>query len=238
MIFAIIVIVFGIAGMYYLDSRHRKLRDVKYDDFFDEEANLQTAQEFVNVREIQNDLLYTIDGNAFAYVKIDGISLELFSDREIEILGNSCAQSLSKYEFPYKFLAVSRRVDFAKTIQILQEQYHSADGGRRKLLWEEMEELAELEMSGTTLERQYYFMVWGNLKDETEAHIKAKTADLTRVFADNKFTAKIANNLEIETLCWLVNIPNYAHIETKNTEGSITALLQKYQKEQSYGGIN
>ena len=46
----------------------------------------ETAQEFVNARDLGENCLYTNDGYIFAYLKVDGVCLELLSRQEQKAL--------------------------------------------------------------------------------------------------------------------------------------------------------
>ena len=50
-----------------------------------EEQKLETANEFLNVKDIQGNFLYTKDNKIFAYLQIQSISLDLLSEREKKI---------------------------------------------------------------------------------------------------------------------------------------------------------
>lgn len=46
----------------------------------------ETAQEFVNAKDLGNNCLYTTDGFIFAYIKIEGLNLELYSRQEQKLI--------------------------------------------------------------------------------------------------------------------------------------------------------
>ena len=92
MLFAIIVIVLCGGAYFYFDKANHQRKT--YDGGGDPDVSEKTAQDFVNVRDIGENCLYTLDGKIFAYVKIEGICLELFSDHELRALSNSCSRRL------------------------------------------------------------------------------------------------------------------------------------------------
>jgi hypothetical protein len=223
MAFTIIVIVLCGGAYFYFDKANHKRKT--YDEGGDPDLSEKTAQDFVNVRDIGEHCLYTLDGKIFAYIKIDGICLELFSDHELRTLSNNCSKQLSKYNHPYKYIAVSRRVDLSKTLRTYQEIYSTVQGGRRALIRQEIEELAALEMSGDTLERQHYIAVWCEAKDEHERELVARATELAGIFSENRINARLIDGREIVRLCGLVNVPDYAHIENSDIDTTIAALM-------------
>jgi hypothetical protein len=188
----------------------------------DKDAERQiTAQEFINIKDVGENCLYTLDGNVYAFIQIEGLCLELFTNAELMSICKISAAGLSKYRREFKYIAVSRPADIAMTIRDYAEMYSAAEGGRRKLLKEDMEDLAEKVMSGETLERQHYFVIWGNLARESEHEVIKSAHELSNIL-NEKLTTWVLDKRGIIKLCDLVNNPAYVHIE--NTDGMENAL--------------
>ena len=94
----------------------------------------ETAQEFVNARDLGENCLYTNDGYIFAYLKVDGVCLELLSRQEQKALCRQVSAAFSLVRRPYKFSGVSRPADISKSLQKYSELAEQAVGGRKKLL--------------------------------------------------------------------------------------------------------
>lgn len=56
-----------------------------------------TAQEFVNARDVGENCLYTSDDNIMAAIKLDGLSIELYSFAEQEIIKNNLLRGCPRY---------------------------------------------------------------------------------------------------------------------------------------------
>ncbi|MDL2233846.1 hypothetical protein LJC63_09775, partial [Ruminococcaceae bacterium OttesenSCG-928-L11] len=78
-----------------------------------EDAAARAAHEFVNVRDIQGNLLYTQDGKALCYARVSPISVDLYSKREQQALSRSLTAEMSGNQDEFQFLAVSRPVDIS-----------------------------------------------------------------------------------------------------------------------------
>ena len=141
-----------------------------------------TAQEFINARDVGENCLYTSDDNIMAAIKLDGLSIELYSFAEQEIIKNNLSARLSSIRYPYKYIAVSRPADISLALQEYGDLYSQAVGGRKKLLKTDMDEIVDMVVSGETLERQYYIVLWNSIRREDEPEPKnlhgysAKTA--------------------------------------------------------------
>lgn len=187
-------------------------------------AAQKTAQEFVNAKDLGNNCLYTLDGMIFAYIKLDGLCLELFSKQEQKQICKNLSSALSQIHRPYKYIAVSRPVDISKSLQEYEELYSTAEGGRKKLLKEEMRELADMVMSGETLERQHYIVVWDTVQRADEHSMAIAANDFVKKFTENGINAELVDKKGIVRLCNLVNIPAYVHIESADIEDAISVL--------------
>ena len=51
---------------------------------FQKNNNIQTLNEFLNIKEIKNNYLYTLDGQVIVFIKINPINIELLSNEEME----------------------------------------------------------------------------------------------------------------------------------------------------------
>ncbi len=171
----------------------------------------KTAQNFINVRDTGDKCLYTVDEKVFVYIKIDGISLELYEAEEIQNMSKSLAAELIGLHFPKKFLTVSRPMELKATLQKYTDLKQNATVGHKALLDQEISELVAMAERGETLERQHYAIVWGE-ENEEEA-VKKNADDLLKALTDSGISAEILDKDGIAGLCNVVNIPAYSHME-------------------------
>ena len=189
-----------------------------------ERAALATAQEFVNAKDISERNLYTLDGNIFAFIKVEGLCLELYSRQELKLLCKQLTVALARIRYPYKQIAVSRPVNISAILQEIMEMYSQADGGRRQLLLMEHTELTDMIMSGATLERQHYIAIWNSNKREDERQLIARAEELAKIYKDNGIPAEVIYTQDIVRLCNLVNNPAYVHIECADIQDRLPVI--------------
>ena len=84
-------------------------------------------------RFLEVPCLYTTDGYIFAYIKIEGLNLELYSRQEQKLICRELSAALSGIKRPYKSDAVSRPADISRPLSEYQRLYNSAAGGEKKL---------------------------------------------------------------------------------------------------------
>lgn len=182
------------------------------------------AQEFVNARDLGENCLYTNDGYIFAYIKIEGLNLELYSRQEQKLICRELSAALSGIKRPYKSDAVSRPADISRPLSEYQRLYNSAAGGRKKLLSSDMNELAAMVTTGETLERQHYIAIWDTVQRSDERTITAAAQEIVKKYTDNGIHAELLDKKGIVHLLNLVNNPAYVHIENTNIEDVISVL--------------
>jgi len=191
------------------------------------DAAALTAQQFVNVKDIQGNFLYTLDGWLLAYVRIFPISLDLLSLTEKKLLIRKLTAELSSIRFPFKFLAVSRPVDIAPLITDLSSLLPSADSTQKELLRQEIMEMNTLALSGEVVERQFYLALWQRQEQVGERDLLDKAKRLVQHFEEAGLQAQLLKQQEIVRLGNLVNNPAYSHLDQVEPEEAIPFLFYK-----------
>ena len=155
------------------------------------------------------------------------MSIDLYSFAEQEIIKNNLSARLSSIRYPYKYIAVSRPADISLALQEYGDLYSQAVGGRKKLLKTDMDEIVDMVVSGETLERQYYIVLWNSIRREDERTITARAEELARIFSENRVKGTVLDKRGFVRMCNLVNIPAYAHIESMDFEENLAVLKQR-----------
>ena len=104
----------GILLLFLKTARKRPQMDA-------DSAAIQTAQQFINVKDIRDKYLYTRDGMVFVYLRIQAISIDLYSRAEKNALIKTLTAELSDIQYPFKFMALSRPVDISPLITEMGE---------------------------------------------------------------------------------------------------------------------
>lgn len=181
-----------------------------------------TANEFVNVKDIKDRFLYTRDGHIIMYIKINPISIDLLSEREKKILCKTLTAELSSEQRPYKFLAVSRPVDISPLIN----EYtgiiaNTSDQKQKDLLRNEMLVMSNYALSGEVVERQFYIMLWEKYEENIELDISKRCYEFVSRFESSNIHCEILKQQDIVRLCNLINNPAYSNIEDNEFQATI-----------------
>ncbi|MEG2686964.1 MAG: hypothetical protein RR954_07580, partial [Christensenellaceae bacterium] len=66
---------------------------------------MQTAQSFINVKDVKDKYLYTKDGLVLTFLRVHSISIDLYSKAEKNNLIRQLTAELSDIQYPFKFMA-------------------------------------------------------------------------------------------------------------------------------------
>lgn len=209
----------GGAVFFYLKLSARKSKDTG-------NTRQQTAQEFINVKDIREHYLYTLDGLVLCFLKITPISIDLLSKSEKQQFINMLTAELSTIHFPFKFIAVSRPVDISPLLSQLTSLLSTSDPKQKELLKQEILEMNTFALSGEVVERQFYMTVWNKLEQDGERETLNQIKRLAQHFEDCQVQTQILKQQEIVRLCNLIHNPGYTHLETADYRSAIPCLVE------------
>lgn len=207
----------GAAFLLVLKFRKRRAADM-------EDAAAKAAHEFVNVRDIQGNLLYTQDGKALCYTKISPISVDLFSKREQQTLSRSLTAEMSGNQDEFQFLAVSRPVDISPLLTELSALLSTPDRKQKELLRCEIAEMNDYAISGEIVERQFYTSLWQEAGPDAQRELIGRAKRFALNFTNCGVPCELLTQQEIVRLCNLISNPAYSHLEDSDTAPSIPII--------------
>lgn len=201
-----------------------KLSEKKKKQLIQVDEGQKTANEFVNVKDIKGKFLYTRDGLLLCYLKINPISIDLFSKSEKSIIIKQLTANMSRIQYPFKFIAVSRPVDISPLIAELSELITTSDSKQKELLKQEILEMSTFALSGEVVERQFYVVIWDKAEQGAEKDLLTRAKEFASNFTDGGIGCDILEQQDIIRLCNLINNPAYMHLEDTSIEPSIPIL--------------
>ncbi len=236
LLFPIIMLAITLIGggilLLYLRTGNKKI------EINEEDRSIQTAQEFINVKDVRDKYLYTKDGLILVFLRVHAISIDLFSKAEKNSLIRQLTAELSEIQYPFKFMAVSRPVDISPLIHDLQSMLKTADDKRKELLRQEILQMSGFALSGEITERQFYISIWEKSEEENgtdyggnntvEKDIYKRASLLAEKFTGNGIGCDILPEKEIVRLLNLVHNPSYAHLEDMEYEAGIPLIKEDF----------
>ena len=221
------VIIGGIILIIFINNSNTK----KYKD--EQDIDKETAQAFINIKDINDKYLYTNEGNIVMFLRVDSISIDLYSKGEKEALMKSLTAELSEIQYPFKFIAVSRPVDISPIISNMQEMIKFSNDNQKELLKKEIIEMNNFAMSGDIVERQFYLVIWDKYQEGIEKEIYRKSMLFAEKFTINNIGCEILNQREIMRFINLINNPYYAHLEDVEFPNDIPIIQDLSVKEEN-----
>ena len=215
-----LAVTLGGGGIFLLILKNGKKKPVANE----ENAAMQTAQEFINIKDIKDRFLYTKDGMTLIFLRLHAISIDLYSKSEKSVLIKQLTAELSDIQYPFKFMAVSRPVDISPLINDLTAMLKNSDEKRKELLRQEILQMSSYALSGEIVERQFYISLWDKYEDGIEKDIYKRAALLAEKFTTNGIGCEVIGEKEIVRLINLVHNPSYVHLEDTETAASIPVL--------------
>ena len=212
----------GVAYFFMKKAEKNKFREKAAPD-------VTAANEFINVKDISGNFLYTRDGLMLCYLKLTPISIDLYSKAEKRNIVKTLTAEMSATQFPFKFIAVSRPIDISPLLTELNSLVMSADLKQRELLRAEMMEMTNFAMGGDIVERQFYIVLWDKAIEGMDRELMGRARLFAENFNGSKIPCEILSQQEIVRLCNLVNNPSYTQIEDNSFEAAIPLIE---------GGIN
>ncbi|MDO4765946.1 MAG: hypothetical protein Q4A29_07790 [Eubacteriales bacterium] len=215
---AIILILVILAGLYYFFfMAERKPKT--------EKGKIESANEFVNIKDITEDYLYTLDGYIMKYIRVFPISLELLSDKAKENLAIDLANHLSQVnKLEFKFVAVSRPVDISPLISEYQAILRTTTNKwQRESLKKEILELSKFATGGEVNERQFYFCLWE--VEQKEEELKERVRKFLKAFEESNLKVSVLNKREMIALANMINHPHTFHLDNFDIENIIPSIM-------------
>lgn len=185
-----------------------------------------TANKFLNIKDIQGNFLYTIDGKVLAYLKIYPKNCKLMSKEEqknhAQILTRNFASELK----PFKLYFTNRPVNLQRN-QDYQAELMDKEKNATKftLQGKRSRSFGNLSVRGKALESEIYLIVWGENTEYIEQELMKRLNDLKMKFTNSGYRTEI---LEERLIIQLVNSytnPDVAYIENQDyLESPLTVI--------------
>ena len=166
-----------------------------------EDPRRMTAQEFLNVEDISDGLLYSVDGHLFGYLSIRAGDNKLMSVQERIRAAERVTASLAGETEPWRLLSVPRTVDTLGMISRLIELRKGAqDEAKLQLINGEISALQGMARE-VTKEPMIVMVCWTKAIRGADTQLKKRLHDLRSRLTENRVSCEIMGDREITYLC-------------------------------------
>ena len=129
----------------------------------------QSLNEFLNVKNIKENFLYTLDGQVIQFIKVEPINIELLTDDELESKMNFSSIEFSEEQQPYKILVIPRAVDISEHIEEQEELKRKIDDDVGiEIINNRIISTTEIVENKNIIENEFYIMIYDSNKDNIE----------------------------------------------------------------------
>lgn len=184
-----------------------------------ENPRLKTAQEFLNVEDISDGVLYSVDGYLFGYLSVRAGDTKLMSEGERAQAATAFSASLSGETEPFQLLSVPRTVDTLGMVSRLTElKRQTGEDARLKLIDGEIAALQSMAREGAK-EPMIALKCWVKAARGADSALRKRLHDMRSRLTENKVACDIMGDREITYLCKIfADLSTYQNPEYEEDE--------------------
>lgn len=163
---------------------------------------VMTCNEFLRIKDIRSDLLYTTDGYVFTYIQVFPQNTRLKTAREQTNIALNLARELSTETEPMALYLTNRPVDVSRMIDYQDElSLKATDPQIQNLINKRIQGLNTLSNTGIALEEEIYIRIWKKDKDGVEDELNTRKNRLMQELLNAGFKTKFLTEKELQQLC-------------------------------------
>lgn len=165
------------------------------------DKRLRTAQEFLNVEDVADGILYTTSGYLFSFLQVRGRDYSLLTDEDSSRVTDLMTQALSEETEPWQLLSIPRTVDTRGMIDALGQMLRETDSDTRmKLLQGEISSLEAMALDGAK-EPQLLLKLWKKAAPGVDKVLRKRILHFRQKLQDCQIDAEILSTEEILAVC-------------------------------------
>lgn len=195
---------------------------------FQKNKNTQSLNQFLNIKDIKGNYLYTLDEQVISFIKVNPMNIELLSDKELESKMDFASIEFSNEQFPYKIIVIPRAVDISDYIREQEEL-------RNKLTNDVCIEIINNRIISTTemienkniIENEFYIMIFDANKDNIEIELNKRANNWISRLKNCGLKSEILEERDIILLVKSFTIPEFARTEGTDYRDNIVQIKRK-----------
>ena len=188
----------------------------------------QSLNEFLNIKDIKDNYLYTLDGQVILFIKVFPINIELLSDDELEVKMDANSIEFSNEQYPYKILVIPRAVDISEHIREQEELKKTLDDEVCiKIINNRIIDTTEIVENKNIIENEFYIMIYDNLKDNIENELNKRANNWIKRLKNCELKSEVLEERDIILLIKSFTIPEFARTEGTDYGDNIVKIKRK-----------
>lgn len=189
---------------------------------FQKNKRIQSLNEFLNIKDIKKNYLYTLDDQVILFIKVNPINIELLSDDELERKMDADSIEFSGEQYPYKILVIPRAVDISEHIKEQEELKKQLDDDVCiKIINDRIITTTELVENKNIIENEFYIMIYDRNKENIEIELNKRGNTWINRLKNCEFKSYILDEREIILLIKSFTIPEFRTEGTDYTDNIV-----------------
>lgn len=190
--------------------------------------NTQSLNDFLNIKDIKDNYLYTLDGQVILFIKVFPINIELLSDDELEVKMDANSIEFSNEQYPYKIIVIPRAVDISEHIREQEELKKTLDDEVCiKIINNRIVSTTEIVENKNIIENEFYIMIYDNFKDNIENELNKRANNWIKRLKNCELKSEVLEERDIILLIKSFTIPEFARTEGTDYADNIVKIKRK-----------
>lgn len=195
---------------------------------FQRNKNTQSLNEFLNIKNIKENYLYTLDEQVISFIKVNPMNIELLSDKELEAKMDSSSIEFSNEQYPYKIIVVPRAVDISDYIREQEELRNKlTDDICIEIINNRIISTTEMIENKNIIENEFYIMIYDSNKDNIEIELNKRANNWVGRLKNCGLKSEILEERDIILLIKSFTIPEFARTEGTDYTDNIVKIKRK-----------
>ena len=188
----------------------------------------KSLNEFLNIKNIDENFLYTLDNKVITFIKVYPINTELFSEEELENKMDSMSVEFSNEQYAYSIFVIPRKVDISEYVKEQEElKKNIQDEISIKIVEKRIIATHELVADKNIIENEFYLYIWEEDSDNVKEKILKRANNWRKRFKDCGFETEILEKTQIILLAKSFTIPEFARKEDTSYDESIVKIRRR-----------
>ena len=195
---------------------------------FQRNKNTQSLNEFLNIKNIKENYLYTLDEQVISFIKVNPMNIELLSDKELETKMDSSSIEFNNEQYPYKIIVVPRAVDISDYIREQEELRNKlTDDTCIEIINNRIISTTEMIENKNIIENEFYIMFYDSNKDNIEIELNKRANNWVGRLKNCGLKSEILEERDIILLIKSFTIPEFARTEGTDYTDNIVKIKRK-----------
>lgn len=174
----------------------------------------KSANLFLNIRDVRNNYIYTIDNKVISILKIFPKNCKLMSNDEKLAHANSLTQNFASELQPFKLYFTNRPVDLQENQDFQAKLMEKAvNSDKFALLNKRNKSFGILSTTGKALESEIYIEIYEKNHEYAEQELVKRLNDLKMKFSNSGYKTEILEESAIIQLIQAFTNPSIAYLE-------------------------